>query len=223
MVFLIVSSLASSLISKLATTPFVMKIIRTFTLVSATVLTSLALSADPASTEPVPPLPAPRPRVSPHETISNVIGDRRTGNRITITYGRPYTKDPKTGSPRKIWGSLVAWDKADRLGADEATLLITQQALVIGDTTIPAGAYTLYIIPSETGTAKLAFSNSLGKWGIPVDETKDVARVPLTKATLASPVDQLTIGIENDAAAAGGVIKIQWETTQFALPFTVKK
>src|SRR3954464_11858527 len=64
--------------------------------------------------------------VSPHETISTVIGDRRTGCRVTVTYGRPFTKDPKTGEPRKIWGGLVPWDKADRLGADEATLLITQ-------------------------------------------------------------------------------------------------
>jgi hypothetical protein len=118
---------------------------------------------------------------------------------------------------------LVAWDKADRLGADEATLLITQQPLIIAETTLPAGAYTLYIVPSEAGTTKLAFSSNLGKWGVPVDESKDIARVGLTKATLASPVDQLTIGVENDSATGGGVIRIQWETTQFTLAFTVKK
>jgi hypothetical protein len=51
-------------------------------------------------------LPALAQRKSPHETVSTVIGDRRTGNRITITYGRPYAKD------RKIWGGLVPYDKA---------------------------------------------------------------------------------------------------------------
>ncbi|HTO03966.1 MAG TPA: DUF2911 domain-containing protein, partial [Opitutus sp.] len=81
---------------------------------------------------------------SPHETTSTVIGDRRTGNRVTITYGRPYLKDPKTGEARKIWGGLVPWGKANRLGADEATLLLTQKPLVFGKTTIPAGAHTLY-------------------------------------------------------------------------------
>ncbi|MGA2444911.1 MAG: DUF2911 domain-containing protein [Opitutaceae bacterium] len=161
--------------------------------------------------------------ISPHETISTVIGDRHTGNRITITYGRPYTKDPKTGEPRKIWGGLVKWDKADRLGADEATLLITQQPLSIGETMIPAGAYTLYTIPSEKGPTQLAFSTNIGKWGVPVDETHDLARVDLTKSTLDKDVDQLTIAIENDKATGGGVIKIMWETTQFSLPFTVKK
>lgn len=175
----------------------------------------------PAQT-PVAPPAAPRARVSPHETISAVIGDRKTGNRVTVTYGRPYTKDPKTGAPRQIWGGLVPWGKADRLGADEATLLLTQQNLVIGDTVIPPGAYTLYLVPSETGATKLAFSKALGKWGVPVDETKDVARVDLVRAEVDRNVDQLTLALENDAATGGGTLKIVWEKTQFSLPFTCR-
>ena len=53
---------------------------------------------------------------SPHETTSAVID----GNRVTIVYGRPYTKNPKTGEARKIWGGLVAYGKVWRTGADEA-------------------------------------------------------------------------------------------------------
>ena len=94
-----------------------------------------------------------------------MIGDRHTGDRVTLTYGRPYTKDHTTGAPRVIWGGLVPYGKADRLGADEATLLITQQPLLIGSVTIPAGAYTLYIVPSDTGTSQLAVSTNIGKWG----------------------------------------------------------
>lgn len=197
-----------------------MKIIHTSAVLLAVITAVAGLRAESGT---VSPLPAARTRISPHETVSTVIGDRRTGNRITITYGRPHTNDPKSGEPRKIWGGLVKWDKADRLGADEATLLLTQQPLVIGETTVPAGAYTLYIVPSENGAAKLAFSTALGKWGIPVDETKDVARFDLTKAPIEKSVDQLTIAVDNDPDTGGGVIKIQWETTQFSLPFTVKK
>ena len=69
------------------------------------------------------PLTAQQARKSPHETVSTVIGDRNNGNRVTVIYGRPYTKDPNTGAPRKIWGTLVPWGEAYRLGADEATLL----------------------------------------------------------------------------------------------------
>ena len=171
----------------------------------------------------LPAMAQQAPRVSPHETISTVIGERRTGNRITIVYGRPYTKDPKTGEPRKIWGGLVPWGKAYRLGADEATLFITQQPVVFGETTIPAGAYTLYAVPSENGPTQLAFSTNLGKWGVPVDETRDLARVDLKKDTLEKTVDQLTLAVEYDRAAGGGVLKIMWENTQFSAPFMVKK
>ncbi|MFO1487123.1 MAG: DUF2911 domain-containing protein [Verrucomicrobiota bacterium] len=158
---------------------------------------------------------------SPHETTSTVIGDRRSGCRVTVTYGRPFVKE------RKIWGAaedkaLIPNGKAWRLGADEATLLITQQPLAFGDTTIPAGAYTLYMVPDDKG-GKLAFSSKLGAWGVPVDESHDVARVDLKKDTVEKPAEQLTIAIEKDQAGTGGAVKISWDTVQFSAPFTVKK
>ncbi len=162
-------------------------------------------------------------RASPHETINaRVGGEGRDRSLISITYGRPYSARGGKGEPRKIWGGLVPWDKANRLGADEATLILLQHPIEVQGKTIPAGAHTLYIIPSETGTSKLAFSSHIGKWGIPVDETRDIARVDLQKETLDQSVDQLTMKIEN-APPSGGVLKIMWEKTQFSLPFTVKK
>jgi len=44
------------------------------------------------------------------------------------------------------------------MGADQATLLTTAQPIVIGETTVPAGTYSLYLVPMETGTSKLAIS-----------------------------------------------------------------
>ncbi|MEO7798491.1 MAG: DUF2911 domain-containing protein [Opitutaceae bacterium] len=165
--------------------------------------------------------PNDKPRVSPHATTSQYIGTDRA--LVMITYGRPYTIKPGTTLVRKIWGGQVKWDVADRLGADESTLIVTPMSLVIGETTIPAGVYTLYIIPSEAGTSKLAFSKTIGKWGIPVDEKNDVARFDLKKETLAQPVDQLTITVAKVAATNSGVIQIAWENTQFSLPFAAKK
>lgn len=155
--------------------------------------------------------------VSPHETTSAVID----GSRVTITYGRPYTKDPKTGEPRKIWGGLVPWEKAWRTGSDEATLLITQKPLVFGDTVVPAGAYTLYTIPSESGASKLAISKSLGAWGVPVDEKTLEVRVDLKKEPAEKQTDQLTIAVAKNTSG-GGLIKLMWEDTQFTVAFTVK-
>jgi hypothetical protein len=156
--------------------------------------------------------------VSPHETTSTVI-DRC---RVTITYGRPFTKDPKSGEARKIWGGLVPWDQAWRTGADEATVLITQQPLMFGDTTVPAGAYTLYTIPSESGTSKLAISKNLGAWGVPVNEKNDLARVDMKKEPAETQKDQFTMAVAKNPSG-GGLIKLMWEDTQFTVPFTVSK
>jgi hypothetical protein len=161
--------------------------------------------------------------VSPHETISAVIGGRN-GDRVTIVYGRPFSKDPKTGTIRKIWGTLVPWGKVWRAGSDEATMLITQQPIVIGDLTVPAGAYTLDMLPDETGTSKLIINKALGQWGIPYTpdlEKQELARVDLKKDAIDKQVDEFTMAVQ--ATATGGVIKLTWELTQYSVEFTVKK
>lgn len=197
----------------------------TLSLVSATALFAQAPAAPAA---PAGGPPAPRVRVSPHDTVTTSVGPRGDSRRISITYGRPYSKDSKTGEIRKIWGGLVKSDTPERLGADEATLLITPVPLVIGSTTIPAGAYTLYIVAGESG-AKLAFSSNIGKWGIPVDDKHDVARVDLVKSSLENSVDQLTLTFEREVGGADGKtatdnykLNIWWEKTKFTLPFSAK-
>lgn len=164
------------------------------------------------------PAAAQQKRVSPHETVGGVID----GNRVTIIYGRPYTKDPKSGEARKIWGGLVPYGKVWRTGADEATTLITQKPLVFGDTTVPAGAYSLYTLPQEDGSAKLIINKEIGQWGTHYDEKQDLARIDLKKDALEKPNDQLAIAVSRNAAG-GGLIKIMWEDTQYSAAFTVQK
>ena len=156
--------------------------------------------------------------VSPHETTSAVVD----GNRVTLVYGRPYTKDPKSGEPRKIWGALVPSGKVWRTGSDEATLLITQKAISLGGTTVPAGAYTLYTLPNEDGSAKLIINKQIGQWGTQYDESKDLARVDLKKEALDAPLDQFTMSVAKNPSG-GGLIKLMWESTQYSVPFTVEK
>ena len=157
-------------------------------------------------------------RVSPHETTSAVID----GSRVTIVYGRPYTKNPRTGEERKIWGGLVPYGKVWRMGADESTLLITQKPLIIGGTPIPAGAYSLYALPEEDGPTKLIINKQIGQWGTQYNQSHDLARVDMTKESLDTPVNQLTVEVAKNPSG-GGVIKMMWEKTQFSVPFTVSK
>lgn len=196
-------------------------------LVCAASLFAQAEKSDQQKKQKAPPLPgAGTGGATPHATTSAVIGpNRNEGSTIVVTYGRPYAVHPrKGGEPRKIWGGLVPYGKADRLGADEATTLLNEHPIEIGGKTLPSGAYTLYIVPSETGASKLAFSKHISKWGVPVDETQDVLRVDLKKEALEQNVDQLTIEIENSPRGSmSGLLKIKWEKTQFSAPFTVKK
>jgi DUF2911 family protein len=157
-------------------------------------------------------------RISPHDIFSKVID----GNRVTIIYGRPYSKDPKTGEIRKIWGALVPFDHWWRLGSDEATTIISQKDIVIGGLNVPAGAHTLYLLPASDGSAKLIVNNELGQWGLQYDETKDVGRVDTTKSDLAQQLNEFTMAIDKNPSG-GGLLSLSWETTKYSVAFTVVK
>ena len=179
--------------------------IKTTLIVAAVVLGALPLLAQPKT------------RVSPQATVTANID----GNDLKLVYSRPYSKDPKSGEIRKIWGKLVPYGKVWRTGANEATLLTTAQPIVLGGTEIPAGTYSLYTLPVENGASKLIINKKTGQWGTQYDEKEDLARVDLKKESLDKTVDQFTIAIEKNTS--GGVIKLMWENTQFSVPFTVKK
>jgi hypothetical protein len=171
------------------------------------------------------PALAQRGRVSPHETTNGVVDN----NRIMIIYGRPYRTRPGTTVARQIWGGLVPYDKIWRTGADEATLMVTQQPIAFGDVTVPAGCYSLFTIPKQDGTATLIINKQIGQWGIPerweksvYDQANDVGRVEMKSTTLDKPVEQFTIAVKRNPEG-GGLITLSWDTTQFSVPFTVQK
>jgi hypothetical protein len=148
---------------------------------------------------------------SPHETTGAIVD----GNRVTITYGRPSMKG------REVWGKLVPFGKVWRTGSDEATILITQKPITIGDVNVPAGAYTLFTIPNEDGSAKLIINKQIGQWGIgpgSYDEKQDLGRVDMKKEALDAPVEEFTIAVTRD-----GQIKLSWDKTQYSVSFKVQK
>ena len=147
---------------------------------------------------------AAQPPGSPHETVSATVD----GAKVSITYGRPYTRG------RKIVGGLVPFGRVWRTGADESTTLVTDAPLVIGGASVPAGKVSLYTLPSPQGW-KLIINKQTGQWGTEYNEAQDLARVDMATRTLASPIDQFTIKIE------GGQIKLAWELTEVTV--SIKK
>ncbi len=156
------------------------------------------------------PASAQEARKSPHETVKATVD----GANVSITYGRPYMKG------RKIMGGLVPYGKVWRTGADEATTLTTDKPLTIGGTQVPAGSYTLWTLPSESGW-KLIINKQTGQWGTNYDEKQDLARVDMKKSSTSSPVEQFTISI-NPAGGGGATLEMQWETTAVSVPLSAK-
>jgi hypothetical protein len=182
-----------------------MKLIRsTFFIVPALVLSASVLPGQD------------KPRVSPHDTVNATVGDAK----IEIAYGRPYTKDPKSGEKRKIWGALVPFGKVWRMGANEATLLTTDKEITIGGSAIAPGSYSLFLQPEEGG-AKLIVNKQTGQWGTKYDQAQDLVRIDLMKQPLDTPVEQFTIAV--DKTGDGGLLKLMWENTAYSAPIAAKK
>lgn len=177
---------------------------------SSAILSLLLLAALPLHAQE-------KKRISPHETVSASID----GAQIKIVYGRPYTKDPKSGEPRKIWGGLVPYGEVWRMGADEATLLTTDHDLDLGGTKVPAGSYSLYLQPEENGSAKLIVNKQTGQWGTKHDADQDFAKIDMKKSALSSPVNQFTVSLDKNSA--GGTLRLKWENTAYEAPIAAQK
>lgn len=149
---------------------------------------------------------------SPPGTASNAFAD---GKKVTIEYSRPYAKG------RKIMGGLVPYGKVWRTGANSATTLTTDTDLMIGETTVPAGKYTLYTVPDESSW-KLIINKETGQWGTKYDEKQDLARVDMQVAQISGPVEQFTIAFDK-VGGDGAKLKLVWENTSASVDVNEKK
>ena len=93
-------------------------------------------------------------KASPRE---NVTGKINTAT-ISIDYGSPSVRG------RKIWGALVPFDKIWRAGANEATTFETDKDLIVEGEKLPAGKYSLFIIPNEKECIVI-FNKKSDQWG----------------------------------------------------------
>jgi len=144
---------------------------------------------------------------SPHVRSEYVID----GANISIEYGRPSIKGRTVGKEVAPYGE--EW----RTGADEATTIKTDKAVMFGSLHVNPGTYTLYTLPGEKQW-QLIISKKTGQWGIPYPKGEDVGRAPMTVGTAPAAAEQLTITIED--TKSGGTLHIDWGTTRASIPFT---
>ena len=150
-------------------------------------------------------------RPSPPGTATFTFADGKT---ITINYSRPKMRG------RKIYGELVPYGEVWRAGANEATSLVTQANLLVGGTSVPAGSYTLFILPQPSGPWKLIVSKKTGEWGIPYPgEQNDLARINMKTSATPAAVEDFTISFDKRGPNAG-VMKFDWENTSALVEFS---
>ena len=144
--------------------------------------------------------------ISPVDTVRATVGSAA----IAVTYSRP----SKRG--RAIWGSLVPWDRVWRFGADFATHFSTSADLVIGTTTVPAGRYTLWMLPSQSGESMLIVSSAVNVFGTQYNPARDLARIPMRRDETRAPAERFTISVVD------GRLWATWDRTAWSVPVAVK-
>lgn len=142
---------------------------------------------------------------SPPATATGKISDAN----ITINYSSPGVKD------RIIWGQLVPFDKVWRAGANEATTFETDKDIMVEDKVLPAGKYSLFVIPKENDSWIAVFNSEAKQWGAyKYDETKDVIRVFVSPQNSEKMYERLTYEISPNKTT------MYW--ANLALPISMK-
>ena len=131
------------------------------------------------------------------------------GKNVTIKYSSPSMKG------RKIFGGLEPFGKVWRAGANEATALHTDADIVLGDLTVPAGDYTLFVHLVSADAWTLIVNKQTGQWGLTYKPEMDLGRTKMKVAKVA-PVESYKMTLSaND-------LKIEWEETSAGVPLRLK-
>jgi len=174
------------------------------------------------------------PRPSQKASVTQTIGVTD----VTITYSRPGVKG------RTIWGDplpeqastkgeatldnqlerpkgapIVPWGHVWRTGANEATMFVVSDDVMINGQRLPAGSYSLHTIPTKDEWT-IVFNGTSNQWGsFNYDPAKDTLRVKVKPEWLSTSQEWLSFSfdpITEDSAQ----VNIRWEKVN--VPFTVK-
>ncbi len=132
--------------------------------------------------------------LSPRSMVKAKVG----GVQVVVDYSRPSRRG------RVIFGGVVPYNTIWRTGANAATGLFVDRNVMLGNTRVPAGAYTLFSLPTATDWT-LVVSKRTKEWGTEYDSTADLARIPMQMTTAAHPVEQFTISVN------GGALTFSWD------------
>lgn len=146
-------------------------------------------------------------RVSQFASVTQTIGV----NEVTITYHRPGVKG------REIWGKLVPYREVWRSGANNATVFSFSDDVTINGTTLKAGKYSFFTIPTEKEWTVI-FNSAADQWGAySYDSSKNV--LMYTVMPEQAPHEEWLSYNFSDLTATSAKVTLRWE--KLAIPFTI--
>ena len=135
---------------------------------------------------------------------------------IKVDYGQPHARGRDV--PAELSKAATVW----RTGANSSTTFTTEVDLMVGNASVPKGAYSLYTIREGDGYL-LIINKNTGQWGTEYVATHDLARVPLAARTLAETRESLQIALAPAAdQSPRGQLTIAWGKLELATNWSVK-
>lgn len=129
---------------------------------------------------------------------------------MVVSYGSPRRRN------RTILGAVVPFDKVWRTGANQATVIVFDKALVLGGTALAAGSYSLWTLPKQDGSVDLIVNAQHGQYGTDYDGSHDTVHIPMKVGTVGTPQENFAIAI------ADGELSISWDTFVWTVPIALK-
>jgi len=93
---------------------------------------------------------------------------------ISVEYRRPVARG------RVLFGNLVSWDKTWTPAADSAAVFTVSEDVLVAGQPVPAGSYSLWLVPRAEGPWTLVLSRAARVFHAPYPEGEDLMRVEVT-------------------------------------------
>ena len=182
-----------------------------------------------------PPLQIKPIRPSQKASVMQTIGVTD----ITITYSRPPVKGRTifadapasmaarakgeatldNQNERKPGEPIVPYDHVWRAGANEATMFVVTDDVLINGQPLKAGTYSMHTIPGKEEWT-IIFNNDAGQWGsFTYDEKKDALRVKTKPQTVSDNQEWLVYSFD-PVSENSATVNLRWEKVR--VPFTVE-
>lgn len=149
------------------------------------------------------------PRLSPAASVTQRVGLTD----MSIEYSSPAARE------RVVWGELVPYGEPWRAGANAPTRFTASTDFTFGGTEVPAGTYTLLVVPNESEWAFHLNTDSSGAGVFGYDASEDVAVA--TVSPVEGPERERLTFLFTDTTDNGTHLTLEWAGMMAAVPVEV--